>query len=272
MLDRQRPRRTFRRIAGPLLEDLLSSESPVSDAPMVDDGRRATTTCHRGPAGPGDARYRPATARESDPAPGPGKEDLSQPQPLRLPATSLGGDAADLHAYKSQALLIVNTASKCGLTPQYAGLQRLQERFAGRGFTVLAFPCNQFGRQEPARPTRSARLPGPLRGHLPDLRQDRGQRTRAASAVCVADPGPDADGVAGDIQWNFEKFLVAPGGESVQRFRPQVEPESAGLVDAIESVLPDGELTLGRASGSGGSDRRTPASSWLASSAAAGPS
>ena len=71
--------------------------------------------------------------------------------------TSLGGDAADLHAYKSQALLIVNTASKCGLTPQYAGLQRLQDRFAGRGFTVLAFPCNQFGRQEPTRSARSAR-------------------------------------------------------------------------------------------------------------------
>ena len=62
--------------------------------------------------------------------------------------TSLGGDEADLDAYKSQALLIVNTASKCGLTPQYAGLQRLQDRFAGRGFTVLAFPCNQFGRQD----------------------------------------------------------------------------------------------------------------------------
>ena len=155
--------------------------------------------------------------------------------------TSLGGDAADLHAYKSQALLIVNTASKCGLTPQYAGLQRLQDRFAGRGFTVLAFPCNQFGRQEP--------------GSADEIRsfcQDRyGVTFPIFDKIEVNGPGrhplyasltqvTDADGVAGDIQWNFEKFLVAPGGESVQRFRPQVEPESAGLVDAIESVLPDG--------------------------------
>ena len=155
------------------------------------------------------------------------------------PVTSLGGDAADLHAYKGQALLVVNTASKCGLTPQYAGLQRLQDRFAGRGFTVLAFPCNQFGRQEP--------------GSADDIRsfcQDRfgvtfpvfdkievngpGRHPRYASLT----PVPDADGVAGDIQWNFEKFLVAPGGESVQRFRPQVEPESTELVAAIESALP----------------------------------
>ena len=155
--------------------------------------------------------------------------------------TSLGGDEADLHAYKSQALLIVNTASKCGLTPQYAGLQRLQDRFAGRGFTVLAFPCNQFGRQEP--------------GSADEIRsfcQDRyGVTFPIFDKIEVNGPGrhplyasltqvTDSDGVAGDIQWNFEKFLVAPGGESVQRFRPQVEPESAGLVDAIEGVLPDG--------------------------------
>ena len=65
------------------------------------------------------------------------------------PVTGLGGAPADLHDYEGRALLVVNTASQCGLTPQYAGLQRLQERFADRGFTVIAFPCNQFGRQEP---------------------------------------------------------------------------------------------------------------------------
>ena len=156
------------------------------------------------------------------------------------PVTSLGGDAADLHAYKGQALLVVNTASKCGLTPQYAGLQRLQDRFAGRGFTVLAFPCNQFGRQEP--------------GSADDIRsfcKDRyGVTFPIFDKIDVNGPGrhplyaslsqvADADGVAGDIQWNFEKFLVAPGGESVQRFRPQVEPESTELVAAIESALPE---------------------------------
>ncbi|MEP6649985.1 MAG: glutathione peroxidase [Lapillicoccus sp.] len=156
------------------------------------------------------------------------------------PVTALGGEPADLHAYEHQALLVVNTASQCGLTPQYAGLQRLQDRFAGRAFTVLAFPCNQFGRQEP--------------GSADDIRsfcQNRyGIGFPIFAKIEVNGPGrhplyasltrvPDPDGVAGDIQWNFEKFLVSPGGKTVQRFRPQVEPESAELVTAIEGALPD---------------------------------
>ena len=156
------------------------------------------------------------------------------------PVTTLGGVPADLHDFESQAVLVVNTASQCGLTPQYAGLQRLQDRYAGRGFTVLAFPCNQFGRQEP--------------GSADDI------RSFCRDRYCVGFPvfdkvevnGPgrhplyasltrflDADGVAGDIQWNFEKFLVSPRGQAVQRFRPQVEPESPELIAAIEEALPD---------------------------------
>jgi glutathione peroxidase len=155
------------------------------------------------------------------------------------PVSSLGGTPADLHDYEDQVVLVVNTASQCGLTPQYAGLQRLQERFADREFTVLAFPCNQFGRQEP--------------GSADEIRSfcsDRfgvtfpvfdkievngsGRHPLYASLTQV----PDANGVGGDIQWNFEKFLVSPGGATVQRFRPQVDPESAELVEAIERALP----------------------------------
>ena len=154
------------------------------------------------------------------------------------PVTALGGTPADLRDYEDQAVLVVNTASRCGLTPQYAGLQRLQQRFAGRGFTVLAFPCNQFGRQEP--------------GSADDIRSfcnDRfGVTFPVLDKIDVNGPErhplyasltrvPDADGVAGDIQWNFEKFLVSPGGETVRRFRPQVEPESPELVAAIEDAL-----------------------------------
>jgi glutathione peroxidase len=156
------------------------------------------------------------------------------------PVTALGGGRADLHDFEDQAILVLNTASQCGLTPQYAGLQRLQERFTGRGFTVLAFPCNQFGRQEP--------------GSADDIRsfcRDRyGVGFPVFDKIEVNGPGrhplyasltrvPDADGVAGDIQWNFEKFLVFPGGQTVQRFRPQVEPESPELVAAIEDALPN---------------------------------
>lgn len=155
------------------------------------------------------------------------------------PVSSLGGTPADLHDYEDQVVLVVNTASQCGLTPQYAGLQRLQERFADRGFTVLAFPCNQFGRQEP--------------GSADEIRSfcsDRfgvtfpvfdkvevngsGRHPLYASLTQV----PDTNGVDGDVQWNFEKFLVGPAGATVQRFRPQVDPESAELVEAIERALP----------------------------------
>jgi glutathione peroxidase len=156
------------------------------------------------------------------------------------PVTALGGAPADLHDFEDQAVLVVNTASQCGLTPQYAGLQRLQDRYAGRGFTVLAFPCNQFGRQEP--------------GSSDDIRlfcRDRyGVGFPVFDKIEVNGPArhplyasltrvPDADGVAGDIQWNFEKFLVSARGQAVQRFRPQVEPEAPELIAAIEDALPD---------------------------------
>lgn len=154
------------------------------------------------------------------------------------PVTALGGGSADLHDFEGQAILVVNTASQCGLTPQYAGLQRLQDRYAGRGFTVLAFPCNQFGRQEP--------------GNADDIRsfcRDRyGVGFPVFDKIEVNGPGRHLlyasltrvpDGFAGDIQWNFEKFLIAPGGRVVQRFRPQVEPESPELIAAIEDALRD---------------------------------
>jgi len=156
------------------------------------------------------------------------------------PVTVLGGGPADLHDFEDQAVLVVNTASQCGLTPQYAGLQRLQDRYVGRGFTVLGFPCNQFGRQEP--------------GSADDIRAFCRDRYAVEFPVFdkieVNGPGrhplyasltrvPDADGVAGDIQWNFEKFLVSPRGQAVLRFRPQVEPEAPELIAAIENALPD---------------------------------
>jgi glutathione peroxidase len=156
------------------------------------------------------------------------------------PVTALGGTPADLRDYEDQAVLVVNTASRCGLTPQYAGLQRLQQRFAGRGFTVLAFPCNQFGQQEPGSAddirsfcTDRFGVTFPVLDKIDVNGPERHQLYASLTRV------PDADGVAGDIQWNFEKFLVSPGGETVRRFRPQVEPESPELVAAIEDALPN---------------------------------
>jgi glutathione peroxidase len=151
----------------------------------------------------------------------------------------LDGSPADLHELADKAVLVVNVASKCGLTPQYAALERLQERYADRGFTVLGVPCNQFGGQEPGTAeeiqtfcsttygvtfplTEKVDVNGPGRHPLYD------QLTSTA----------DASGEAGDITWNFEKFLVAPGGAVVGRFRPQVDPESDEVVAAVEASLP----------------------------------
>ena len=155
------------------------------------------------------------------------------------PVQALGGGDADLHDHDGRLALIVNVASKCGLTPQYAGLEALQKRYEGRGFTVLGFPCNQFLGQEPGSSEEIATFCSttygvtfPMFEKIDVNGDDRhplyGELTEVA----------DGEGAAGDVQWNFEKFLVAPGGEVVGRFRPGVEPESAELVAAIEANLP----------------------------------
>jgi glutathione peroxidase len=147
-----------------------------------------------------------------------------------------GGTLPDL---ADKAVLVVNVASRCGLTPQYKGLERLQERFAGQGFTVLGVPCNQFGGQEPGTAGEIATFCSTTYGVTFPLTEK----------VEVNGPGrhplyktltdvEDADGDAGDIQWNFEKFLVAPGGKIVARFRPRTEPESDEVVSAITATLP----------------------------------
>jgi len=152
---------------------------------------------------------------------------------------NLDGTAADLHAFDSNAVLIVNVASKCGLTPQYEGLERLQQRYADRGFTVLGVPCNQFMGQEPGTPEEIATFCSSTYGVTFPLTEKidvNGDDRHALYAELTA--SSDAAGEAGDIQWNFEKFLVAPGGSIVGRFRPTVEPEADELVAAIEAVLP----------------------------------
>jgi len=151
---------------------------------------------------------------------------------------ALDGSDADLHDYEGKAALLVNVASKCGLTPQYEGLQKLQDTYGDRGFTVLGFPCNQFLGQEPGTADEIQEFCSvnygvsfPLFEKIDVNGDDRHPLYAELTEV------EDADGAAGDIQWNFEKFLVAPDG-SVTRFRPGVEPEAPELVEAIEANLP----------------------------------
>lgn len=151
---------------------------------------------------------------------------------------ALDGTDIDLHDYEDKALLIVNVASKCGLTPQYTGLEKIHEQYAAQGFSVLGVPCNQFMGQEPGTPEEIATFCSTSYGVTFPLAEKvevngEGRHPLYAELTAVA----DADGKDGDVVWNFEKFLVAPGG-AVTRFRPQVEPEDPGLVGAIEAALP----------------------------------
>jgi glutathione peroxidase len=156
-----------------------------------------------------------------------------------LKMSALDGSALDLGEFKGKATLIVNVASKCGLTPQYTGLEKLQERYAGKGFNVLGVPCNQFGGQEPGTAEEIATFCSSTYGvtfpmtEKVDVNGD--QRHPLYQELTAVD---DAEGKAGDIQWNFEKFLVSPQGQIVARFRPMTDPEADEVVGAIEKVLP----------------------------------
>jgi glutathione peroxidase len=152
---------------------------------------------------------------------------------------TLGGEDGSLSPYKGKALLLVNVASKCGLTPQYTGLEKLQEEYADRGFSVLGFPCNQFLGQEPGTAEEIAEFCSTTYGvTFPLFEKIDVNGPERHPIYDELTKSKDAAGEAGDITWNFEKFLVSPSGEVVGRFRPQVEPEDPGLVSAIESVLP----------------------------------
>ncbi|WP_328916052.1 MULTISPECIES: glutathione peroxidase [unclassified Streptomyces] len=152
---------------------------------------------------------------------------------------TLDGTPTTLGEHRGKALLVVNVASKCGLTPQYEGLERLQEKYADRGFTVLGMPCNQFGGQEPGTAEEISTFCSTTYGvsfpllakadvNGPDRHPLYAELTQVA----------DTAGEAGDVTWNFEKFLVSATGEVVGRFRPTVQPEADEVIGAIEAQLP----------------------------------
>jgi glutathione peroxidase len=150
----------------------------------------------------------------------------------------LSGKPAKLSEYAGQVVLAVNTASKCGLTPQYAGLQALHDRYAERGFTVLGFPSNQFFNQEPGSAdqiqefcTINYGVTFPLFAKLDVKGGDQ------HPLYAIFSEFPDDAGKAGNVTWNFEKFLVGRDGRVVRRFRSKVLPENPAVVEAIEALL-----------------------------------
>ena len=158
---------------------------------------------------------------------------------LDQPLATLQGDPTTLGTLTGgRPALVVNVASRCGLTPQYEGLEQLQRDYGHRGFTLVGVPCNQFGGQEPGTAEEIATFCSATYGVTFPM----------AAKVEVNGPGahplyqrltqvPDADGEAGPVQWNFEKFLLDADGSVVARFRPRTEPTAPEVRAAIEQLL-----------------------------------
>ncbi len=157
-----------------------------------------------------------------------------------IPVKTLAGQDSSLGSLglDGKALLVVNVASRCGLTPQYAALERLQSEYAARGFSVVGFPCNQFGGQEPGSAGEIAEFCSATYGvtfPMFEKIEVNGPGRHPIYALLTAEP--DADGEAGDIQWNFEKFVLRPDGTVAARFRPGTTPDSPEVLAAIEDAL-----------------------------------
>jgi len=161
---------------------------------------------------------------------------ITYDHPLKL----LEGDPVNLSDYKGKTLLVVNVASRCGFTPQYEGLQKLYETYKDRGFEILGFPCNQFLAQEPGTAEEIREFCSSVYGvSFPIFRKIDVNGEERHPLYAELTELPDHKGNAGDVQWNFEKFLVSPEGEVVGRFRTKVVPDHAALIEAIEKNLPN---------------------------------
>jgi glutathione peroxidase len=156
-----------------------------------------------------------------------------------ISVNTLSGQPSSVGDHAGKALLIVNVASKCGLTPQYTALQQVYDQYGDRGFAVLGFPCNQFGGQEPGSADEIETFCSVNYGvtfpmfekidvNGPDRHPLYAELTQTA----------DAEGHDGDIRWNFEKFLISPDGEIVARYSPMMVPDDPTIIADIERNLP----------------------------------
>ena len=159
--------------------------------------------------------------------------------PYDATVVTVKGEETTLADYEGKALLIVNVASRCGLTPQYEQLEQLQAEYGPRGFQVLGFPCNQFAGQEPGTNEEIADFCSATYGAtfpvFGKIKVNGGKRHEIYRVIREKE---DANGKAGRVGWNFEKFLIAPDGEVVGRFRSKTKPDDPEIISAIENVLP----------------------------------
>jgi glutathione peroxidase len=152
---------------------------------------------------------------------------------------TLQGKDAKLADFKGKALLLVNVASKCGLTPQYSTLEALQKKYADKGFTVIGFPCNQFGGQEPGSAEEIQEFCSQTYGvTFPMMEKVEVNGPGRHEIYKALTPLADPSGHTGDIRWNFEKFVVSSDGTKITRFSPKTTPDDPTLIAAVEAALP----------------------------------
>lgn len=149
---------------------------------------------------------------------------------------TLAGEPKSLADFRGQVLLLVNTASACGLTPQYHALEALHQRYKARGFSVLGFPCNDFGAQEPGGPEEIQQFCSTrFAVTFPLFEKVRARGDKSPLYRTLTEDLPE--GLRGEIRWNFTKFLVGRDGRVLRRFEPQVEPVAPEVTQAVEAAL-----------------------------------
>jgi glutathione peroxidase len=200
--------------------------APAEPAPAVVKGPQAAASDPGSLPPAGTAPPAVAVGKELDPI-------------WSTPLKTLKGEPTTLAAYKGKALMLVNVASKCGNTPQYSTLEALQKKYAAKGFTVIGFPCNQFGGQEPGTAEEIQTFCATNYGiTFPIMEKiDVNGDTRHPIYKALT-PIADVTGKTGDIRWNFEKFVVSADGKKVTRFSPKTKPEDPSVIAAVEAALP----------------------------------
>jgi glutathione peroxidase len=202
-----------------------SSKEPPQTAPPVKKGPTA-------------ASEDPANLPAAGTAPTPNIVDKELPM-WNASIKTLQGKDTKLADFKGKALLLVNVASKCGLTPQYTALEALQKKYGDKGFTVIGFPCNQFGGQEPGTAQEIETFCSTTYGvTFPMMEKVDVNGAGRHEIYKELTPLADAGGHTGDIRWNFEKFVVSADGTKITRFDPRTTPDDPKVIAAIENALP----------------------------------
>jgi glutathione peroxidase len=228
-------------LAGGLLgackKEPAKSETPATGATAPAGATAAGTVEPK--QGPTAAAGDPAKLPAAGTAPAPTTVDKELDPMWDAAIKTLQGKDAKLADFKGKALLLVNVASKCGLTPQYATLEALQKKYGPKGFTVIGFPCNQFKGQEPGTAEEIREFCSTTYGVTFPMMEKIEVNGPGRHAIYQAlTPIKDGSGHTGDIRWNFEKFVVSADGKQITRFEPRTTPDNPALIAAVEAALP----------------------------------